>query len=119
MSTAGTAPVRQQCWIISTTEDEQLMPSDAQAREELAERHQAYLREIDAAGWLIAHGASKDEHGQRLGPGYIVIRAATRGAAEIIARREPYIASGIRTLQLIPWQVQLGRLLSPSSEARS
>jgi uncharacterized protein YciI len=119
MSASDSMPTREQCWILATIEDDRLLPEDQTAREGLAARHQAYIRAIDVAGLLVAHGASRDEHGVRVGPGYIVIRAATRADAESIALREPYIASGIRQLQLIPWQVQLGRSLRPSVEATS
>ena len=110
---------REQCWIIATDEDETLLPSDVQAREELAARHHAFIDQLDASGLLVAHGAARDENGVRVGPGYIVIRAATRAEAESAALREPYIASGVRRLQLIPWQVQLGRSLRPFVEAES
>ena len=101
--------MREQCWILATTEDEARLPANALARKELADRHHAFIDELDAAGLLVAHGAARDEHGVRFGTGYIVIRAATRAAAERIAEGEPYIASGARRLQLIPWQLQLGR----------
>ncbi|MGA2395392.1 MAG: YciI family protein [Candidatus Lustribacter sp.] len=110
---------REQCWIIATTEDEARLPEDVRARKELADRHHAFIDQLDARGLLVAHGSARDEQGVRVGPGYIVIRAATRAEAESVALREPYIASGVRRLQLIPWQVQLGRSLRPFVEAES
>jgi hypothetical protein len=41
----------------------------------------------------------------------IVIRAESRAQADEIARREPYAASGLRNLELIPWQLQFGRMV--------
>jgi uncharacterized protein YciI len=108
---------REQCWIIATIEDEALLPEDAHARKELADRHHAFIEQLDEGGLLVAHGSARDEQDVRAGPGYIVIRAATRAEAESVALREPYIASGVRRLQLIPWQVQLGRSLRPFVEA--
>jgi uncharacterized protein len=93
-------PDREQCWVIATTEV---------TASPLEDEHQAYIRDLDERGLLVAHGAQRDETGARPGPGFIVIRASTRAEAEAIARREPYIASGARVLRLIPWQVQFGR----------
>jgi len=100
--------VRQQCWIIRGIEVEP-GPADADP-DRLAAEHQAYIAQLDAEGLLLAHGAARDETGERCGTGLIVIRAATRAEAGAIARREPYIASGVRRLELTPWQVRIGRL---------
>jgi uncharacterized protein YciI len=98
---------REQCWIVRGLEVEP-PPADVDLAA-VARDHHAFIAELDEAGLLVAHGAAKDERGRRWGTGLIVIRAADRAAAEAIARREPYIACGVRTLELMPWQVQLGR----------
>lgn len=99
---------RSQCWIIRGIEVEPLPAGSDLGR--LAAEHHAYIARLDADGLLFAHGAARDASGERCGTGLIVIRAATRAEADAIARREPYIASGVRRLELTPWQVQLGRL---------
>ncbi len=99
---------RRQCWIIRGIEVEP--PPAGVDAERLAREHHAYIAQLDADGVLLAHGAARDETGERSGTGLIVIAAATRAEAGAIARREPYIARGVRRLELTPWQVQLGRL---------
>jgi uncharacterized protein YciI len=91
---------REQCWVIATT-----VVSDPPLQDE----HHAYIQDLDERGLLVAHGGQRDETGVRTGTGFIVIRAATRAEAETIAQREPYIASGARILNLIPWQVTFAR----------
>ena len=98
---------REQCWIISTTEVDEMPPGVDMGI--LQQRHHAYIEQLDSDGLLVAHGAARDENGERFGPGFIVIRAATRAQAEAVARREPYILSGTRVLKLIPWQMQRAR----------
>lgn len=96
---------REQCWIIRGIEAEP--PADADL-EQIRQLHHAYIDQLDREGLLVAHGATRDENGERSGTGLIVIRAATRAQALGIARREPYVAHGVRTLELMPWQMQRG-----------
>ena len=76
--------------------------------EEISKQHHDYIHDLDAKGILVGAGAFRDEHGSRQGTGLIIIRAATRAAAEAIAQREPYIAHGVRVLNLVPWQRSAG-----------
>jgi uncharacterized protein YciI len=96
---------REQCWIIATSVNPEREADDANRESILAHDHHAYIKQLDQDGHLVMHGASRDEHGVRHGTGFIVIRAATKAQAEAIALREPYIAAGVRLLNLIPWQV--------------
>lgn len=98
---------REQCWIIHGIAVEP-PPADADL-ERIRELHHRFIAQLDDDGFLVAHGATRDETGARSGTGLIVIRAATRAAALTIAAREPYVAHGVRTLDLIPWQMQRGR----------
>jgi uncharacterized protein YciI len=101
------AAAREQCWIIRGVE---VQPPPANADfERIRELHHRFIDELDDDGILVAHGATRDENGARSGTGLIVIRAATRAEALTIAAREPYVAHGVRTLDLIPWQMQRGR----------
>jgi uncharacterized protein YciI len=94
---------REQCWVINNEVIEP-RPTAAPPQEELARRHHAYIDELDAKGFLVGAGPFLDDTGNRFGTGMIIIRAATRGEAEAIANREPYIANGVRHLKLVPWQ---------------
>jgi uncharacterized protein YciI len=98
-----------QYWIIATDANGD---PPAERAGELAQEHQAYIARLDERGILFAHGAARDEHDRRAGTGLIVIAATTRGEAEAIAREEPYISGGFRTLKLIPWRARLGRLVT-------
>lgn len=104
--TADSGRRREQCWIIATTENADRASELAARASDLAAQHHAYIRGLDESGLLVLHGAARDEAEVRHGTGFIVIRATTRAEAENIARLEPYIANGFRTLNLIPWQVQ-------------
>jgi uncharacterized protein YciI len=104
---------RKQYWIIATTEDESRRADLESRQEQLAHEHHAYIDSLNEKGILLIHGAARDELGARAGTGYIVFEAATRLEAEAIAVKEPYIANGFRTLQLIPWQARLGRAAQP------
>jgi uncharacterized protein YciI len=99
--------VREQCWIIHGIEADP-PPATADA-ERIRDLHHRFIDQLDDEGILVAHGAMRDETGARSGTGLIVIRAATRAQALAIAAREPYVAHGVRTLDLMPWQMQRGR----------
>lgn len=98
---------REQCWIIRGIEVE---PPPAEADiERIRDLHHRFIDQLDDQGILVAHGALRDETGARSGSGLIVFRAATRAQALAIAAREPYVAHGVRTLDLMPWQMQRGK----------
>lgn len=99
-----------QYWIIATTENADRDAELALHRDELAKAHNAFIEQLDQRGILLVHGGAIDERDRREGTGLIVIAAPTRGDAEAIARTEPYIAAGFRTLKLIPWRARLGKL---------
>jgi uncharacterized protein YciI len=99
-----TAPrQREQCWEINN-EVIDPPPSLALSKEELTERHHAYIHDLEARGVLVGAGPFLDDAGNRFGTGMIIFRAATRSEAERIANQEPYIAHGVRRLKLVPWQ---------------
>jgi uncharacterized protein YciI len=94
---------REQCWIINN-EVVDPAPKTALSKEQLTERHHAYIHDLDTRGLLVGAGPFLDDQGERFGTGMIIIRAATRREAEAIANQEPYIAHGVRRLKLVPWQ---------------
>jgi uncharacterized protein YciI len=99
---------REQCWVINN-EVVDPRPAAAPRQEELAERHHAFIHELEAKGILVGAGPFLDDTGNRFGTGMIIFRAATRSEAEAIANREPYIAHGVRRLKLVPWQRVAGK----------
>jgi uncharacterized protein YciI len=99
---------REQCWVINN-EVVDPRPAAAPSQEELVARHHAYIHDLDEKGILVGAGPFLDDTGNRFGTGMIIFRAATRGEAEAIANREPYIAHGVRRLKLVPWQRVAGR----------
>ncbi len=98
---------REQCWLMMFDPIDP-PPKLAVSMEELGKRHQAYIHGLQEKGHLFAAGAFRDENGARAGTGMIILRAPTRAQAETIARQEPYVANGVRTLKLIPWQKSYG-----------
>jgi len=99
---------REQCWVINN-EVVEPPPQIALSREQLTERHHAFIDDLDAKGLLVGAGPFLDDAGNRFGTGMIIFRAATRAEAERIANSEPYIAHGVRRLKLVPWQRIAGR----------
>lgn len=98
---------REQCWLMSVDLADPA-PTLNIGIEEIGKRHHEYIHDLEAKGLLVGAGAFRDELGIRNGPGLIIIRASTRAEAETIARREPYIAHGVRVLTLVPWQRSAG-----------
>jgi uncharacterized protein YciI len=99
---------REQCWVINN-EVIDPPPRLALSKEELTERHHAFIHDLDTRGLLVGAGPFLDDSGNRFGTGMIIFRATTRSEAERIANAEPYIAYGVRRLKLVPWQRIAGR----------
>ncbi len=95
--------MREQCWLISA-ENASPPPKLTVSMKELTTLHHAFIDGLKRDGLLVGAGAFRNEHGVREGTGLIIIRAQTRALAESIASKEPYIAHGVRTLKLVPWQ---------------
>ena len=105
---AAREPKREQCWVINNEVIDPPPPA-ALSKEELTARHHDFIHELEAKGLLVGAGPFLDDTGNRFGTGMIIFRAATRGEAETIANREPYIAHGVRRLKLVPWQRVAGQ----------
>jgi uncharacterized protein YciI len=99
---------REQCWVINN-EVVDPPPRIALSKEQLMARHHDFIHELDAKGILVGAGPFLDDTGNRFGTGMIIFRATTREEAEAIANREPYIANGVRRLELLPWQRVAGQ----------
>ncbi len=66
----------------------------------LVEAHVAYLRELEREGRLVLAGPLRDRDA-----GMIVIRAESLHAAESIAGRDPFVASGARSAEVTTWEI--------------
>lgn len=100
--------MREQCWVMNTMIVEP-PPANVPPGDALREAHQGFIQELDGKGILIGAGPFRDENNRRHGTGMIIFQADTRAEAEAIAYSEPFIKSGVRKLQLTPWQRTAGR----------
>lgn len=69
--------------------------------------HRAYLRELKAAGTLIAAGPMDPRFG-----GMFLVRVPEtdpRGALDAIRNNDPFYTAGLAQYELIPWNVVIGK----------
>jgi len=75
--------------------------------ESVTEEHRAYLRELKAAGTLIASGPCVPRSG-----GAFLLRVPDDGAAaalDAVRDGDPFWKKGIANYELLPWNPVLGR----------
>ncbi|WP_222850412.1 YciI family protein [Paenibacillus tengchongensis] len=76
-----------------------LSPTEQDRRDmEIIRAHVAHLQELERGGQLVLCGPFADAPG-----GMVIVRAESRAAAEEIARRDPYVVTGIRSYELRTW----------------
>ena len=73
---------------------------DRPADEPTIRRHVAWLRELEAAGRLVAGGPFIDRRG-----GLVIINAADEVDARRLAEADPFVESGCRTVSVRAWQL--------------
>ena len=100
---------REQCYICWTYLND-APPKQSRSMDELRHDHHEYLLDLERLGILLGAGSLRDEEGKRHGAGMFIIRAKTRKEAETLAFKEPYVAAGIRTVELTPWQRSAGSI---------
>ena len=66
--------------------------------------HFAYLQQLKARGALLLSGPFADRTG-----GMVLIRAASRAAAEAIAQADPLVANRVDTYELREWLITDGQ----------
>jgi len=76
--------------------------------EHLRDSHRAYMRELAAEQLVFASGPAAVDHGERPFGGITVLQVANREQAEAIMSEEPYIRAGVRTFELIAWEIRRG-----------
>lgn len=80
------------------------------SRDQLRIEHHEYLLDLERCGILFAAGPFADRGEKPSGSGMIIIRAASRDEATRIGHQEPYTKSGLRLMDVIPWQRNEGTL---------
>jgi uncharacterized protein len=70
--------------------------------------HKAYLSGLERDGKLLAAGPLLREGARYDGNGLIVFRAKTREEAQELADNDPFHVRGLRSYELLPWQVNEG-----------
>ena len=70
--------------------------------------HKAYLSGLERDGKLLAAGPLLGEGARYDGNGLIVFRAKTREEAQELADNDPFHVRGLRSYELLPWQVNEG-----------
>lgn len=67
---------------------------------EIIGRHISHLRELDRDGRLVLCGPFADHPS-----GMVVIRAADRGEATEIAKKDPFVQEGVRAFEVRTWMI--------------
>ncbi|NKF23080.1 YciI family protein [Solimonas marina] len=70
--------------------------------------HLRYMIDLEAAGVLFASGPYVDEAGGMDGAGMTILRAINLEAATAIARRDPMVVAGLRTVEVRRWLINEG-----------
>ncbi len=94
------------CWMSAPDNPPKLRKSVARMRKE----HHDYLVGLERKGILFGAGPFRDENGERVGVGMLIIRASSTRAAKRIANAEPYTKAGLRVMTVTPWQRNEGCL---------
>lgn len=71
------------------------------------DEHRAYLRELKAAGTLIASGPVEPRHG-----GVLLLRLPDEGTAralDAVRDADPFTKRGIAQYELLPWAPVIGK----------
>lgn len=85
-------------------------PAQNRTVDELRADHQAFLRDLERRGELLAAGPLRDGAGAaaEVGTGLIILRADSLEAAEQLIGQEPYARAGLRTAHVAPWARSAG-----------
>jgi uncharacterized protein YciI len=73
----------------------------------IQESHRAYLRQLKAAGTLLAAGPQDPRFG-----GMFLLRVPDDNplaALDAVRDRDPYYTAGVAQYELIPWNVTIGK----------
>jgi uncharacterized protein YciI len=81
-----------------------------ESRDLLRIEHHQYLLDLERRGILFAAGPFSDRGESSSGSGMIIIRAPSREDATRIGHEEPYTRTGLRLMDVLPWQRNEGTL---------
>jgi hypothetical protein len=70
--------------------------------------HKQWVADQEAAGRIVVAGPFLTDDLSWDGDGFIVFRVESAGEAERLARQDPMHAEGLRTFQIVAWQLNEG-----------
>ena len=76
---------------------------DAEKNAIYREQHMAFLQKTDAEGKIFARGRFAD------GGGLVIYVAPSFEEAERIAKGDPFVVNGARTLELYEWEMKVSQ----------
>jgi uncharacterized protein YciI len=94
-------------WLILSTPVESTTAADV---EHHLEAHLAWLLELEAAGMVFLSGPLISGPGVGPGSGVTVLRASSAERARAIAEADPFVAAGLRTVEVFGWRVNEGAI---------
>jgi uncharacterized protein len=95
----------QDYWLVLST------PEPATTAEDIAshvDSHIAWVLELERSGTVFLSGPLTSGRDVRPGSGVTVLRAGTAEEALQIARRDPFVAAGLRTAEVFGWRLNEG-----------
>jgi uncharacterized protein len=72
------------------------------------DEHLAWLLRLEAEGVVFLSGPLVSGPGVGPGAGVTVLRAGSAAAAAAIARTDPFVAAGLRTVEVFSWRLNEG-----------
>jgi uncharacterized protein YciI len=82
----------------------------ASAMAPLLEAHMEFALGLEKKGVLFAAGPLLDEAGKPFGDGMFILRAVDRARAIRVARGDPMVKAGVRSVEVTAWRLNIGRL---------
>jgi uncharacterized protein YciI len=77
-------------------------------RSALLAAHLAHMVSLERDGVLFGSGPFLDGEERPSGDGLTIVRATSADEAAAIAARDPYVAAGLRTVEIRPWRLMEG-----------
>jgi uncharacterized protein YciI len=99
---------RERCYVLMMRPNPDAPPIES--RDLLRIEHHEFLLELERRGILFGAGVFADRGEKSSGSGMIIIRAASREEAISVGHAEPYARTGLRLIDVLPWQRNEGTL---------
>jgi uncharacterized protein len=94
-------------WVVRWTPREGVTAADIEAA---LDAHLEWMLGLEAAGQVVASGPLTSGPGVTPGAGLTVLRTSTEQQAIALAAQDPFVAKGLRTFEVLGWQVMEGAL---------